>query len=419
MFVNPRPSRISAAAFACFVFLVSCADLKRFAGDRIHWYAFGVLLVLILPMISRARWRIHTPMAIAASMVVCAVLVSGWDEAVYSALLAGKLTLILVLLAHILLNHPELARGGFLALEVAVYVNILLLATLAVQPGPLASLMAPGRWGTALNAPGSLWRVGIAPFLYGGYLIAAAPRLPLRAVALCLASITLIYADGSRTAMLLLMASGPFLLVLVFWELRRRSEAVRGIAVVAALALCAFCVFDLRRVALGSDAGVRDAMLRVQPVWDSLTDPSQEELSLLDPGRYEMLGTVIEKVKANPVFGDGMGRTRVESRTGSMVIHMTYLQVWGDLGLLGFAGYVWFTCGWIPRARLARNRIRCLGTVRDRALYANALFLLFVFCASAFLHPMSTELSEWMPFLLAFALFHQLVGDRRRALPAQ
>ena len=78
----------------------------------------------------------------------------------------------------------------------------------------------------------------------------------------------------------------------------------------------------------------------------------------------------------------------------------------------------------LPQRLRARARIKMLARVEDRALYANAVFVLMVFCASAFFHPLSTEPSEWLPVLLATGLLTHLVSarviveERTRELPA-
>jgi hypothetical protein len=409
---NPPPGRLVSTVFFLLVVLVSCADLKRLTSDRVHWAAVAVFLVIALPMMARARWKLHGVLAVAGSMMVCAVFASGWAHPFYAFLEAGKLALILGLFTFLLINHPQLAHTGFLALETATWLNVLCLGTLLIVPGPLASLMAPGRWGTALNVPGSLWRLGAATFVCGAYRVMAASRVPLRGFALCAASTLLIYADGSRTAMLLLMTAVPFLFGFGSWELRRRARTVRVIGVAAALCACAFGILDLRRRALASDRGLRDAILRVQPLLEQLADSHGDGLAHLDMSRSEMLDTALARLGENPIWGGGIGRTRVQSTSGSLVVHMTYLQVWSDLGILGLLGYVGFTFFWLPGVRRARSRIRLLARVEDRALYSNAIFVLMVFCAAAFFHPLSTEFPEWLPFLMAAALFTHLTSGQ-------
>ena len=174
--------------------------------------------------------------------------------------------------AFLLINHPQLAHTGFLALETATWLNAICLGSLLLYPGPLASLMAPGRWGTVLNAPGSLWRLGAATLVYGAYRIVAASQFPLRGFALCAASILLIYADGSRTAMLLLLTAVPFLLLFAFVGAAapcpRRAHPLSSPPLLVA---CALGILDLRRRALSSDRNPRDAVLRLLPIWDQLS----------------------------------------------------------------------------------------------------------------------------------------------------
>ena len=407
--VNPPPGRLVSGSFFLLVLLVSSADLKRLTSERIHWVALAAFLVVALPMLARARWRIHGPLVIFASMILCAVVASGWGQPLYACLEAAKLALILVLFTLLLINHPQLPHTGFFALEIATWLNLLCLASIAVYPGLLASMMAPGRWGTILNAPGSLWRPGAATLVCAAYRIIGAPRLPLRGLLSCGASIVLIYADGSRTAMILLAATLPVLLVFAFRELRQRAQMVRIACVVLAACAGAAGVFDARQRIL-SGRSSSDAVIRVQPIWDELANRQSDGLAGLDLSRSEMLDTVLGKLRENPIWGSGIGGARVQTPGGGIVVHMTYLQVWSDLGVLGLLGHLGFTFFWVPGLPRFLRRIRTLARVEDRALYTNAMFVLAIFCASAFFHPLSTELPEWLPFSMAAALFIHLAS---------
>jgi O-antigen ligase len=110
------------------------------------------------------------------------------------------------------------------------------------------------------------------------------------------------------------------------------------------------------------------------------------------------------------VMGTGFLSTRTETPAGPMVVHNTYLQVWADLGLLGVVSYVWLVFGWMAWLPKALRRIRALSDDQQRAIYYNAIFLLFVFDLTGFLHPLSTEWAQWIPFLVPYSLLWHLVG---------
>src|SRR5260370_3207894 len=97
-----------------------------------------------------------------------------------------------------------------------------------------------------------------------------------------------------------------------------------------------------------------------------------------------------------------------------MVVHMTYLQVWADMGILGLVGYVWLTWVWLQKIRVLICGIERLPGIQDRAVYFNAIFILFFFLFSSFFHPFSTEWSEWIAFVVALTLFHD-VGNAQTA----
>ncbi len=125
-----------------------------------------------------------------------------------------------------------------------------------------------------------------------------------------------------------------------------------------------------------------------------------------------MLLDVVEAIRDHPLLGTGIGTTKSDTIDGTMIIHMTYLEVWADLGLLGFAAYIWLMLSWIPLVPTVLRRVRVLSDPARRALYYNALFLLFVYGVSGFLHPISTEWSEWIVFIIPYALVWEIARSK-------
>src|SRR5690606_28483898 len=72
-----------------------------------------------------------------------------------------------------------------------------------------------------------------------------------------------------------------------------------------------------------------------------------EGLAESDPVRPEMMRTAMEAVSRFPLLGGGMGTLGVETKFGWIQVHMAYLQMWADAGLLAFVGFVWLALGWV------------------------------------------------------------------------
>src|SRR5205814_785566 len=97
-----------------------------------------------------------------------------------------------------------------------------------------------------------------------------------------------------------------------------------------------------------------------------------------------------------------MGRTRSLSATGPMVVHIAYLQLWADLGILGFLSLVALTIGSIPVLWI-RYRATATADPECRIRFYNGIFLLTTWAVTGFLHPISTEVSEWIMFVFAYS----------------
>ena len=129
---------------------------------------------------------------------------------------------------------------------------------------------------------------------------------------------------------------------------------------------------------------------------------NSDDIDRIDSARSQMNRDVIAAIADHPVLGNGMGTTRSGATAGPLVIHNAYLQIWADVGLLGFLSFTALTLGSIPVLR-ARYRRRAGGDAERRILFYNGMFLLACWGVAALLHPVSTELSEWIMFILGYS----------------
>jgi O-antigen ligase len=114
----------------------------------------------------------------------------------------------------------------------------------------------------------------------------------------------------------------------------------------------------------------------------------------------------VDQIKSSPVIGTGMGST--QSATSGMItqaagipamtVHMSYLQVWADAGILAAASYFMLVVGTLI---LHINRLRRVCPPETWVVIASGVFLLSAIALAGVFHPLSTELSEWVAFIVA------------------
>jgi hypothetical protein len=391
------------------------ADLKSAVHPDIHWLVTAVAATCLMPYLLRLDWRrpralLGSGMA-AAALLALAVLLAGFKspDPLYAVAEAAKLAVILLGARALFMTEPELARAAARGFVWAIAANLLLLI-LGLLGAPTASEMATGRWGTLLNYPGSLARLGFLGLCYAGYLVLAWKQ-PLRHLAVLAACATLIYFDGSRTAVLVIAVLVPFLLFIRFSE-RRRGVARLGrlatVAIATAVLLLGVVGWQWLSVQTEVPEGT-GAIARIEQFAVSVRLSGAAGFALADPVRARMLETGMDALRNASLIGGGAGTTQADTDLGLMVVHMTYLQIIGDLGIIGLLAYVWLVLGWIPWLPRAGRNISLLPSPSDRALYYNAIFLLGIFALSGLFHPLSTEWTEWIMFIVPSALFWELV----------
>jgi hypothetical protein len=320
----------------------------------------------------------------------------------YELLQAGKVAVILLVILPLLTTGPAVASAALRGAEIAMYINVLLTLAGALAGIGLGGLMAPGRFGSFLNTPGSLWRVGILLFAGSGLRFfwgIGGLRDSLRLTA----SALLLVLDGSRTGYVLILAAGVTLPLVVFRSARR--EAPRGrpfgtrlkLAVVASVVLVVSATtvlfFGTREV---------DLVQRNREVLEALRTGDAGAIQDLDPWRVEMLRDAIAAIQDHVLLGTGMGTTKTSSSIASAVVHIAYLQIWADVGLVGFLSFVALTIGSIP-VLWKQYKARATTEPGRRALFYNGIFLLVCWAVAGLLHAVSTEISEWVMFVLGYS----------------
>lgn len=388
-----------------WVFLLLAADLKVAIHPYIHWGISLLAFVLMLPLLALAKFRIrcqHQIQWFAVLMMILliiSVLLTGLttENAFYSLIQAFKLSAILLMPFLLFTTRSDLARVGLFAATAAVWTNLsFLLLGITLSPVFARQMAADGRWGTFLNYPGSLWRVGILVLVFSTYLFYH-KRKDFRFLALLIASLCLIYADGSRTGFIMTFASIVYVGIIVLMEKRRYLQ----VGLVLAFTGLGGALFIGM---LFSDHVIISTVLpnRLEETIQAVVSGNLEQA---DSARFLMFLTAFQSISDHPLWGTGIGTTQAELDAGAMVIHNTYLQVWSDLGILGFLAYIGLVLGWILWLPHFFTNVRQQGNIMQRSIAYNAVFLLFFYSVSGLFHPLSTEWSEWITFMISFALY--------------
>lgn len=403
------PSTVLGGIVWVWTVLVLARGLLDSVNPRVHWLVSAAAATVIAPFLLRVRFAAYAPGLLPAWLLTVAVLLSSLatPDPLYGLVEAGKLGVLLVVTLTLFVTHSRYAHDAFRGFVFSTFLNAVLLLGGFLGMALLSREMMLRRWGTLLDYPGSLWRVGILTVCWSAYLLVVGER-PLRHLALLAASLALIYFDGSRTGFLLCLVAAPFVVSVRIME--ARSLASRLATVGAAVALVLTLVAGWNWAVSRRDASQASGTLgRIALLASSAKFEGVAALVAADPTRARMLQAGVTVLREARLVGTGMQTTRIDTEEGFMVVHMTYLQVLGDLGLLGFVCYVWLTLGWIPWLPRALANVRHLPSAFERAVYYNAIFLLLFFALAGLLHPLSTEWSEWVTFIIPYALFWEAV----------
>jgi len=441
------PARVQSVAISIWVILVTSATLK-WVVPYIHWYASAVLIAILALSLPRPRWadlRLPLVASAALTLAIC-TLVFVSRNPVYEVLEAGKLAIILLVLLPLLTTSPALALAALRGAEISIWINLALVLVGKIASGAFSRMMARSRIGTALNTPGTLWRLAILLLVLAGmrYLFGGGT---FRNLLLFGTSFFLIVLDGSRTAFLLaLIAPAIFTAVFVstFRPLLQRLRPRILLTRVGAMALVVACVFlargyfiresltsevwrdlssKMQRIATqaksapgkSTTAGAKQASAAPAPQIssrpaESTTPASSQPKSAIEPSvalkaadslRADMLRVVIAAIKKHPIIGTGMGTTLAVTSHGPIVVHMAYLQLWADVGLLGFLSLSALNFGSVI-ILWRKYKTRAMSNPNHCAIFYNGVGLLICWAIADIFHPISTELSEWIMFLIGY-----------------
>src|SRR5574337_37757 len=374
--------------------LVALGDLRNVISPAGYWISWSVWLsiAMLSAFASRPFSLAHSALAgaqihlvVGFPVLVFAFLVSAVINADVETLYQG-IKLIVIAIIGLFLSHSShsLARK-----DIAAISGLIILSAFAIfEFAKHIALnwyvqLGDGRQGTVLAYPGVLWKTGA---FFSAFLLArffCGNKMRARFLLLYIVSVYLVFMDGSRTGFLWLAV------VLVSFVMMRLIDFAKPVSLPA-------IIFSLIGATLGgglllaksSDIGLADYAV----VAARLTEG--------DPVRAEMIGDGITLAEKCLPFGCGFGAAVTQTAEGSMVIHNAFLSSLADVGIVGFAGLLIIVFGPLLAAL---QRLPAVSTPADGYYLLAAAMGVLGFAFSMFLHPLSTEMSEWGLFLIMAA----------------
>lgn len=403
-------TRVTGVLLLVFVFGVLQADLKVAISSYVHWLLAIPLLLSILLVNLRMKWRVNVPfhfilLVLPTTMIFNFLVTNGrWYD-------VGQSAKVLVIFLSALIIYNLVGSSDFLrtALIASTIVNALLLIFAVLFALPTAEVMtSDGRWGNVLNYPGSLAKVGILTLGYSLYGLIAIQRDRLKYVCLTLLSAFIIFMDGSRTAFLGSLISLCFIgLIILIEYVRKSSFASLGRLIRIGLMLAVL-------TALFYSFGGGIAERTIDFLKNVFSNDASDGLQRSDSTRYVMLQAVFYAIAQHPIFGTGMGST-VAGVVGAegMTIHLSYLQLWADAGLFPFLSFVAICLFGISIAVTAIYRAMSIENDRERAFIYGMAAVIVYFIFNGFFHPFSTEWSEWIIFIAPMCVLLNFIQGER------
>ncbi len=402
---------IETALLTLFCLWVFLPGLRDLTGVVAYW----AIALLLLGGLYGHKWAISTVPTAGKIMgwawvmfAINLVLVSGVSP--YLLGVAGKYLLMGLLawsLVRVTRHDDTLLINAALA---ALMVLAALLAVSALDLHPLRALRTSGdhRIGFELAKVGSLYIP--AAFVFAiGLLDQVGQRRIRGGIWWCMLAALLVHLDGSRTGLLWMV-----LILLLAWCIDIRHQRGRSTGFLlwpSAWTLVAVWInFNPAEMSrLTEFWTLSDG--QEKPQWSQWLAPRRGPQTMAT--RLEMWRVALDALPSNLPWGAGWQATR-SSFGGEyhLVIHMAYLQVLSDLGVVGLLGFLLvFTPLW---RMIWLFRHQPLILLVQHPLLVIPSFLLF----TSLFNPISNELSEWgLPMLVLAMLAHQGGGQPVQQLP--
>ncbi|CAI0778368.1 Uncharacterised protein [Serratia entomophila] len=433
---------ISSVFVVLFIVFSMLGTIKIYIGGNLNWLIQLILLIVAvvsslaaspLSMMQTVRERLRCLgnyklmlfgwLLFMAGIAIAAFMNHGTGLYTVAKYLAFMFVLLCLLLISPL--SPSLLER---ALSVTLVVSLVPLIILALfRQLDAMVILGDGRMGWLASWPGVIWKIGAFVWPFAVWRCLKKPSA--LNILLAFGAVLTMALDGSRTSMLWLVLVWISLAVIAIFA----KTYTKPIRTHLSLLLVTFISFSLiQPVLLGwvsghydqlitqlmekkaekNEAGGDDLNRVFQKTLDAPKEATADRLVKGDNSiRLQMLHTGWQQTVDKFPWGGGFGSTRVDDFGASSVIHMTYLQLLADEGVLSFVGYLLFIlCPLYYGLKFVTEK-RELFTERFE-LMLSPLSVLALFLFMGCFHPLSNELTEWAIVLTAISIVMSHVPRR-------
>lgn len=403
-------STVRSKCILLFIALSMLGSMKIYMRANFDWL---ILLALLLPVITHillyskllqvlsavaALVKFSKPMFLGLGVFMVGMAVAAFTNngtGLYAILKYFVISSILILLIMVGISSVLLEKALILALGLAL-VPLIFLVAFGIHSWLI--ILGDGRMGWLAIWPGILWKAGayVWPFAIWRQI-----REPGRINYLITFGAALAMAlDGSRTSMLWLIMTLGMLFVFSYRS-NFISNSVHEYSKIIVIIILAFGLVQpvmLKWASRPHDAAIEEIISDS----GSLQSSSIRMLNGDTKTRYEMLQVGWRQAIAAFPLGCGFGCTAIFENGNHIVIHMTYLQILGDEGIIGLIGYLLFLLfPLFESGKYIFNGDGFLLEKIDDILAPMSILIMYLF--SGLFHPLSNELTEWVIVLAAIA----------------
>lgn len=333
----------------------------------------------------------------------------------YAALFA----VLCVFVSFISVTSSMLERALFASLVITF---VILVGLILFRQTEFLVILGDGRIGWLANWPGSVWKIGALIWPAIVWKILRQPTFWNWSFAILACSIMAI--DGSRTALLWAILSWVALSVIFAVMRVAKASGLVQLMIVSAILIAYLLIQPLLSLWVTSDL-----FERIFEFMNGTAASSGPVHSLVIPDSSNQLGgtTTVDRVSTGDIssrlelikggweqamrsfpWGSGFGVPGVNQST---VTHLTYLQLVGEVGVMGLIGYVLilFAPMYIGLKYVFEKRDSFLE--RFELLMLPIAILVF-FAFTGLFHPISNELNEWAMLLVSVSIIMRYVPIR-------
>lgn len=380
------------------------ADLKVVIYPYIHWIAFFIMIfpIIVYKLLTK-KIVLNIPYYCIACFFLITIICNGWVSSNPETMFQYFKLFFIFLTTLFFLSEYRYSLYVWKGFVFAVILNfVLLLLGVYFNFNTAYLLTGEGRWGTLLNYPGSLVKVGLVSLLFFSFTaILLKGWNKIIAITFIIMSIFIIIYDGSRTG--LLLCAVLFLILSISLLFEKKYIGYFQVKL----------FFTLNIILLGTIILIPKILLfstsRLGQLFTNLNAKGFiDGLRSSDPTRFEMLIAAMENIEKHPIIGNGFFDTTYLVDGKPMVVHNTYLQIWGDFGILSIISYIALTFFWLFLIPKRTRFVVKQENIKYKALYYNSIFLLIYFNINGLFHPISTEFSEWVLFIIPFSIVYNI-----------